>query len=30
MTVAGDYVFRLPIGDGTKTVTVGHITPVYP
>ena len=30
MTVAGDYVFRLTLGDGTNTVTVDHTVPVYP
>ncbi len=30
MTVAGNYVFRLTIGDGTNTVTVDHTVPVYP
>jgi len=30
MTVAGEYVFRLAIGDGTDTVTVDHTVGVYP
>ena len=30
MTVAGDYVFRLTLSDGTNTVTAEHTVPVYP
>ncbi len=30
MTVAGDYVFRLTISDGTSTVSLNHTVPVYP
>lgn len=30
MTVAGDYVFRISISDGTTTVIGDHTVPVYP
>ncbi len=30
MTVAGDYVFRLTVSDGTTTVSRDHTVPVYP
>jgi hypothetical protein len=29
-TMAGGHVFRLTIDDGTNTVTVDHMVPVYP